>query len=643
MSDKTMRLLGLEKQSEFVGQSLENSDMRSGLCMGLIVAVYELLSFITLTTIKDSISERLMQVRIVGSMLMFAVSLFVVITGYMYIKGKALFHNIRYVSKCLFTLAAIAYGITTAYIDYIDGEQMLVFVTMMLFAVGLYVWKPIISLLILGTSFTVMFSLLNTYSSITSTTLINGLGLLATLAVYSCIRYYQMRLDAENDEEREEVNAHLRKINNIDDVTGVANMRFFVKSSAEIMKEDGVKPESRVFLFADIENFKAFNEKFGFGAGNAFLIKFANRLNEIFDGSLIARQADDHFVVLTNKKGVENKCDALNAWVYSYSDETQMGLKVGAFIPDSKEIDPHLACDRARYACNSIKKHYDQDYVEYDKALDDSFQKRQYIVNNVDVALDEGYLRVHYQPVVWAKNRKVCGYEALAKWEDPEMGFISPGEFIPVLEEYRQIHKLDMIVVQTVCKDIRELLDAKKPTVPVSLNFSRLDFELTDVVSILESCVEMYNVPRTYLHVEVTESALSGDLKSLQSDLQKLRDLGYPLWLDDFGSGYSSLNVLKDYEFDVLKIDMKFLSGFEENTVKSKAVLSSVVKLADSLGMRTLTEGVETMEQAEYLKNIGCERLQGYLFGKAMELDKILIKYAAGTLKVSEEFEVEKE
>ena len=163
---------------------------------------------------------------------------------------------------------------------------------------------------------------------------------------------------------------------------------------------------------------------------------------------------------------------------------------------------------------------------------------------------------------------------------------------------------------------------------------------MTDVVGLLDSCIRKYNISPEMIHVEVTESALSDNLESLHKDLDALKAMGFPLWLDDFGSGYSSLNVLKDFTFDVMKIDMVFLSSFKDKnkTQKTKAVLKNIVSMANDLGMHTLTEGVETVEEAEYLKSIGCERLQGYLFGKPMPLKEALVKITAGLLPVSEEF-----
>ena len=169
---------------------------------------------------------------------------------------------------------------------------------------------------------------------------------------------------------------------------------------------------------------------------------------------------------------------------------------------------------------------------------------------------------------------------------------------------------------------------------PVSLNFSRLDFELMDAVQELEDLVAKYAVPKELIHVEVTESALTDDFIKLNEAMNRIKELGYSLWLDDFGSGYSSLNVLKDYQFDVIKIDMRFLSNLE-NSEKSKTLLDCIVKMADRIHMLTLTEGVETETQAEFLNRIGCTRLQGYLFGKPIPKDELFKRIDNSELKVS--------
>ena len=219
--------------------------------------------------------------------------------------------------------------------------------------------------------------------------------------------------------------------------------------------------------------------------------------------------------------------------------------------------------------------------------------------------------------------------------EGPSIWPVIPNEFIPVLEEYRLIHKLDKAIFEAVCRDIRGAMDTGKPVVPVSLNFSRLDFELMDAVQELENIVKRYNIPREMIHVEVTESALTDNLSNLNAAINRIKELGYSLWLDDFGSGYSSLNVLKDYQFDVVKIDMRFLSNLESSE-KARTLVECIVQMADRIDMLTLTEGVETEAQAEFLNSIGCTRLQGYLFGRPVPKDAFYNRIEKGELIVSE-------
>ena len=270
---------------------------------------------------------------------------------------------------------------------------------------------------------------------------------------------------------------------------------------------------------------------------------------------------------------------------------------------------------------------------EYDERVSKEYRLRQYILNNVEKAVREGYIQVFYQPVVWAEDGTIAGCEALARWIDPEMGFLSPGAFIPALEEGRQIHKLDLCIYEQVCKRIRDSIDQGLPVLATSLNFSRLDFELMDAVGELEALVEKYRVPKEYLHVEITESAVTEDVEGLKRAMKRLHEGGFAIWLDDFGSGYSSMNVLKDFDFDLLKIDMEFLKNFHNNQ-SSRKIISCIINLAGDLHMRTLCEGVETREAVDFLREAGCGRLQGYYYGKPMPYEEILARIQDGTYKL---------
>lgn len=240
-----------------------------------------------------------------------------------------------------------------------------------------------------------------------------------------------------------------------------------------------------------------------------------------------------------------------------------------------------------------------------------------HVSGNIDNAIKNGWIKVYYQPVVRSLTGQLCGAESLARWIDPQLGFLAPDKFIGALEESRQIHKLVLFMLEQVCSDISDRLSKHLPTVPVSVNFSRLDFETVDMLKAVEDFVKKYDIPRDYLHIEVTESMIVSDSELMTRVIEDFRKSGYEVWMDDFGSGYSSLNLLKDYTFDTLKLDMAFLSNIND---KSKAIMTSTITMAKDINMLTLAEGVETAEQVEFLKSIGCDKLQGYYYGKPMPI-----------------------
>ena len=241
-----------------------------------------------------------------------------------------------------------------------------------------------------------------------------------------------------------------------------------------------------------------------------------------------------------------------------------------------------------------------------------------YVTEHIDQAISNGWIKVYYQPVIRSLTGQLCGAESLARWIDPEMGFLSPDKFIGALEESCKIHKLDLYMLEQVCADISERIKKNLHAVPVSVNFSRLDFEAVDMLQSVEELVQKYDIPRDYLHIEVTESMIASDEELMTRVIEDFRNAGYEVWMDDFGSGYSSLNLLKDYTFDTLKLDMAFLSHF---TDKSKAIMTSTVTMAKNINMMTLAEGVEAIEQVAFLKKIGCDKLQGYYYGKPLPIN----------------------
>lgn len=254
-----------------------------------------------------------------------------------------------------------------------------------------------------------------------------------------------------------------------------------------------------------------------------------------------------------------------------------------------------------------------------------------HIIESFPKALSEGWIQPFYQPVIRSITGKLCSFEALARWIDPQLGMIGPGSFIPVLEQANMIHLLDLAIIRQVCARIRLSIDRGETPVPVSINLSRLDFELCDIFSEVTQTVRDHRVPRDFLHIEVTESLMAERGDIMGAAIDRFRAAGFQVWMDDFGSGYSSLNVLKDYSFDELKLDMKFLSSFDD---RSRRITTSVIQMAKQIGLHTLTEGVETEEQFTFLRDIGCEKIQGYFFGKPMPYDEAMEHLASRGIEI---------
>ena len=611
------------------------------------MAYTSVLSLETFTKTSESITP--VMAGIMNTMLVsIYVLLFVIgaaITTYAivkYTKNKNIV-ILEHVAITAFTLICLAFGIYVSYSDFWGGKEIICFLTMVIYVGCLLIYRPFVTVLILGASFLGFYYILLTYQGglsfanqdfvingvahkIISGDSVNYVTFFISLTTI-CFAIYHGRL---NEAKKSQA---LEKSAKEDELTGLYNYSYFTEVAKErIASIKNIEDYS--YLFIDVHNFKAFNDQRGFEEGNKFLIAVGEFISRLFNDSLYARQADDHYVILTLSNGLEEKLKTLNQLVYNYDNEILLGINCGAYHLNNNTEDPRRSIDRARYAAHLIKNRFQTIYIEYDKTMSEAYHKRLYIINNIDNAVENGWIVPYYQPVVWSDSKELCGCEALARWIDPVYGFLSPGEFIPVLEEYRLIHKLDRSIFESVCRDLRSAIDAGKPVVPVSLNFSRLDFELMDAVGELESLVTKYNIPKDLIHVEVTESALTDNFELINKAMNSIKELGYALWLDDFGSGYSSLNVLKDFQFDVIKLDMRFLSNLEDSE-KSRILIDCIIKMANRINMLTLTEGVETKIQAEFLNKVGCNRLQGYLFGKPIPKEDLYSRIDKKELTVS--------
>ena len=407
----------------------------------------------------------------------------------------------------------------------------------------------------------------------------------------------------------------------IDEITGIPNMQFFRIRADEMLGNVLNLDKEPVILYFNLGNFKAYNEEYGFRKGDKLLRDIGQILKDEFSNRVIARFAEDHFVVLCYKSEAEEIIPNVFQKVKPLFGSIHMNIKVGiAQYVEGENVG--ITCDKAKLACDSIKHDSNRNFVYYSEQLETRNKLERYVISHVDEAAEKGYLRVYYQPVIDIKTGKLIELEALARWIDPIHGFLAPGDFIPPLEEAKLIHKVDGFIARQVCLDQPKLRDMAGMDIPVSINLSRLDFMLTNIVDSMKDIVKKNQVDTKNLHIEVTESALENDSEELKDKMNELREAGFEIWLDDFGSGYSSLNSLQDFTFDVIKVDMKFMRTLESNP-QTSIIVKSIIEMTKSLNLRSLVEGVETQTQYDFINEIGVDMAQGFLFSRPVPIDDL--------------------
>lgn len=400
-----------------------------------------------------------------------------------------------------------------------------------------------------------------------------------------------------------------KRVSRYDSLTGLLNMHNFLLEVGQKWQTGGQ------LLVMNVENFKFYNMRHGLDQGDHCLIEIAELLKELYPNALLARFNADNFYVYDPEPGDwELRIIRLHTRLKILPLASQLRVRVGVYQYDEK-VSPSLACDRAKLACDQAKKQPEQSWCLYTSAMQEKEELKQYLIDHLDEAIEKHYLQVYYQPVIRTLTGRLCGAEALIRWIDPVKGFLSPGDFIPLFEEMNLSYKVDRYVIQEVTQGLRGDIDKGKNIVPVSINLSRADFQMMDPLTELNQAMRKNDLRRSLVHVEITESALSKDVVGLKRAIHNFRQAGYEVWMDDFGSGYSSLNYLKNFEFDEIKLDMIFMKDFDE---ASKKILTACVKMAKNLGIHTLAEGVETKQQLDFLQSIGCERIQGYYYSKPL-------------------------
>ena len=407
-----------------------------------------------------------------------------------------------------------------------------------------------------------------------------------------------------------------------DELTGLPTMTYFfelVDAAKDAILEKGGQP---ALLYADFGGMKFFNTKHGFAEGNRILRLFARLLERTFGNENSCHIGEDHFAAIAEEDGLEEK---LRRIFVEFEEAHNVGMPpvhVGIYPHWIEDVHASLACDRAKHACSTIKGSYSSDFTYYSSELREEVVMRQYIIESFSTAIRKNWIQVYLQPIIRSVNECVCDVEALARWIDPELGLLSPAVFIPVLEEAGLIYKLDLYVLEQVLKSIKTQMAEGVAIVPHSINLSRYDFDACDIVEEVCRRVDAAGIPRDRITIEITESVLGSDFEFMKAQVERFQQLGFPVWMDDFGSGYSSLDSLQAIKFDLIKFDMSFMRRLDESD-SGKVIMTELMRMATSLGVGTLCEGVETEEQVRFLQEIGCSKLQGYYYSKPIPFETV--------------------
>ncbi len=411
-----------------------------------------------------------------------------------------------------------------------------------------------------------------------------------------------------------------------DVLTGLLQHNSFCDAVESIVHRDekGILAGEYAMVCFDVLRFKAVNDIFGNEEGDRLLKHIAVALEKTLKPEdFSCRSNADRFIFFTKTSGKELGIlvDTLLERIVDHDLPFEIMCNMGIYVTCDTVLPAGMMIDRALLAQSTIKGSYTVKVSYYQESLRAAMLTEQDILAIAGTALEERQFVLYYQPQYNHADGTIIGAEALVRWKHPDRGLISPGIFIPIFEKNGYISKLDFYVFEQACDFLKRCREQGLPMIPVSTNFCRHDIFLTNFAEKLEEIRERYDVPTKYLRVEITESAIMGSNEQVNEIINRLHKYGYIVEMDDFGSGYSSLNVLKDIEMDVIKLDMLFLSE-KTNNSRGGTILSAVVRMAKWLKVPVIAEGVETLKQADFLRSIGCNYIQGYLYSRPLPEDQ---------------------
>lgn len=420
---------------------------------------------------------------------------------------------------------------------------------------------------------------------------------------------------------------NLKKLAFVDTLTGVANHKAFQLAAAEVLS--GTR-EQYAFVIMDVDKFKVLNDTFGYAVGDEFLICIAEILKQnVSKTECFGRRDSDEYDLLltyTSEQDLTARIQALfrqieGQFSEKVSDTYNLVLCAGIYVIHTPGAQISSISDKARHAQRLIKGAEESGICFYKEDIRNKILEEKNIENKMHSALKNENFLLYLQPKYALNNEEICGAEALSRWEDGG-GIIFPDAYIPVFERTGFITKLDMYMLEKTCQTIRGWIDSGITPVPVSINFSRVDLKKSGFVDDMAAVVARYRVPPQLIELELTESTMLHNEAVVLAMLEHLHEHGFSLSMDDFGSGYSSLGLLKNLPIDIIKLDRTFFVDYSE-LKRGATVVEGILSIAKKLGIHTVAEGVETKEQVLFLKEMGCDMVQGYYYARPMPADSL--------------------
>lgn len=413
-----------------------------------------------------------------------------------------------------------------------------------------------------------------------------------------------------------------------DELTGLFTVSaFYQHTQKELDQHPSVSYD---IIILNLQKFKRVNETFGRITGNLLLKNFSLFLLGLdhAETGIFARASAAFYVLMPSELHFhETLANASASFIRNYPLSLQLHTAIGVYQTDFERLPVETMCDRALLAIDSIANRKESLVSFYDHTLHDSLKLEHLILDHVQEALHDGEFLLYLQPKVRIKDGSIIGAEALVRWQHPTLGWITPDKFISLLEKNDLIYELDQYIWEKACQVLSFQKEQGLPLTPISVNAARSDLYQPDLLDVLQTLIRRYDLSPKNLHIEIIERAYVNDSSQMFQILEGLRRFGFPIEMDDFGTGESSLAMISEMPVDYLKLDRAFLtSGLSDK--RHTEIIRFIINLASALDMAVIAEGVETREQADLLLSLGCKNAQGYYYGKPLPSDEFLRLFA---------------